>query len=201
MSKMVCKYVPTYIKSPFSCWTSGVHGHHNQHTLTIFTVFSPVAILAPHSWDVSTLKWCWETHPFKWDETSHGEIKTEKKNRMGCNSPECFPLMSPLLLLLLFFFFLPGRVALRKNTGTQCSLYLNKKGKHFSLEFGLQRLIGSLHITNRERWALCWFVPWIKSLQAEMFFVFFLPTSLFLPEPLWSFLDEKVPDFWEHFLG
>lgn len=57
------------------------------------------------------------------------------------------------------------------------------------------------HHGEKERWALCWFVPWMKSLQAEIFFIFFLPTSLFLSEPLQSFLDEKVPDFWEHFLG
>ena len=47
--------------------------------------------------------------------------------------------------------FLAGRVTHRKNTGTQCSLYLNSKGKHFSLEFGLQRLTGGLRITMGKR--------------------------------------------------
>lgn len=77
--------------------------------------------------------------------------------------------------------FLAGRVTHRKNTGTQCSLYLNTKGKHFSLEFGLQRLIGGLH----ERWALCWFVPWMKSLQAEMFFCHFSFSSGAIMEFPW----------------
>lgn len=102
--------------------------------------------------------------------------------------------------------FLAGRVTHRKNTGTQCSLYLNTKGKHFSLEFGLQRLIGGLNITMGKRSdglsvSLCcgWNLYRLKCFFC--FFGFFLPTSLFLLEPLWSFLDKKVPRLLRTFLG
>lgn len=57
------------------------------------------------------------------------------------------------------------------------------------------------HHGEKERWALRWFVLWMKSLQAEMLFFFFVPTSLFLRKPLWSFLDEKVPRLLRTFLG
>lgn len=98
--------------------------------------------------------------------------------------------------------FLAGRVTHRKNTGTQCSLYLNTKGKHFSLEFGLQRLIGGLHITMGKRSDRL-FVDLCRgwNLYRLKWFFFFLPTSLFLPEPLWSFLEEKVPRLLRTFLG
>lgn len=95
--------------------------------------------------------------------------------------------------------FLAGRVTHRKNTGTQCSLYLNTKGKHFSLEFGLQRLIGGLHITmgKRSDGLSVGLYPGWNLYRLKCFFA----TSLFLPEPLWSFLDEKVPRHLRTFLG
>lgn len=59
---------------------------------------------------------------------------------MGCNSLECItPMSSPL------FFGSPS------NTQESRHITLSPpehKGKHLSLVFGLQRLIGSLHITR-----------------------------------------------------
>ena len=102
--------------------------------------------------------------------------------------------------------FLAGRVTHRKNTGTQCSLYLNSKGKHFSLEFGLQRLTGGLRITMGKRSnglsiGLC--RGWnLYRLKCFLYFCFFfLPNFFFLSKPLWSFLDEKVPRLLRTFLG
>lgn len=35
------------------------------------------------------------------------------------------------------------------------------------------------HHGEKERWALCWFVPWMKSLQAEIYFFFFCQLLFF----------------------
>ena len=81
--------------------------------------------------------------------------RREGKNRMGCNSPECIP---PHVSSTVFF----GRLGnTQESTGIQFSLP-EHKGKHLSLEFGLQRVIGGFHITTGKIIAsisiglLCW---------------------------------------------
>lgn len=94
--------------------------------------------------------------------------------------------------------FLAGRVTHRKKHWHTMLPLPKYKGKHFSLEFGLQRLIGGLHITMGKRsdrlsLGLC------RGWNLYRMIFFFLPTSLFLPEPLWSFSDEKVARLREGF--
>lgn len=69
------------------------------------------------------------------------ETKKRKGKQNGMQFSGVYP---PPPCLFHSFFGRPGNT--QESTGTQHSLP-EHKGKHLSLEFGLQRLIGSLHIT------------------------------------------------------